>query len=288
MNTKTKMMLGLSVLTAGTLAAGATGTFAWFTTNKTAKATYTNIVAAATQGDLKAKIVGVTDTDAASDKTDFDKEVTAKGSKSYISDVSSKNGYEFAQPDWVAESGNEKGYNSIKDVSNKKGYFTQYLVTLKNDKTAAVDGTEDTKIAVNLTGLTITVAAKDGTSTATAGDPNWIRVAFFVAEGDVSASDGFIASPSTTFKGTYTDTIVTDGSNNKYVEKSDESGNSLTLEDAGVSASSDINLSIGTLAGQATKTIGVSVWLEVTAQDNQDNMLNSTVSVALTFTSSQA
>ncbi len=280
------MMLGLSVLTAGTLAAGATGTFAWFTTNKTAKATYTNIVAAATQGDLKAKIVGVTDTDVASDKTDFDKEVTATGSKSYISDVSSKNGYEFAQPDWVAESGNEKGYNSIKDVSNKKGYFTQYLVTLKNDKTAAVDGTEDTKIAVNLTGLAITVTAKSGTSTA--GDANWIRVAFFVADGDVSTADGFIANPSLSFKGTYTNTLVTNGSNNKYVEKSDESGDSLTLADAGVSASSDINLSIGTLAGQATKTIGVSVWLEGTAQDNQDNMLNSTVSVALTFTSSQA
>ena len=54
-------MLGLSVLTAGTLAAGATGTLAWFTTNKTATATYKIIVAVGTQGNIKATISGVTD-----------------------------------------------------------------------------------------------------------------------------------------------------------------------------------------------------------------------------------
>ena len=57
-------MLGLSALTAGTLAAGATGTLAWSTTNKTATAVYNKITAQGTQGNLNISITGVTDTTA--------------------------------------------------------------------------------------------------------------------------------------------------------------------------------------------------------------------------------
>ena len=120
MNNKTKIMLGLSALTAGTLAAGATGTLAWFTTNKTATATYKNIVAVGTQGNIKATISGVTD-NAIKTKTEGN-DFEATGSASKMSDVSSKDGMKFAQPDWVSKAGSD--FHSIKDVSTLPGYFT--------------------------------------------------------------------------------------------------------------------------------------------------------------------
>ena len=45
MKTKAKLVLALSVLTAGTAVAGATGTFAWFTTNRSATLVYSNVTA---------------------------------------------------------------------------------------------------------------------------------------------------------------------------------------------------------------------------------------------------
>ena len=106
-------MLGLSALTAGTLAAGATGTLAWFTTNKTATAVYNKITAQGTQGNLNISITGVTDADANGSEG---KTTEAASTISKTADVSSTNGLTFAQPDWKAEAGNLKGYYKVKDV----------------------------------------------------------------------------------------------------------------------------------------------------------------------------
>ena len=132
MNNKTKIMLGLSALTAGTLAAGATGTLAWFTTNKTASATYNTITAKATQGSIKAKITGITDKTVTS--SEYTAEATVTSASSYTADVSSTDGIHFAQPQWVSKAGNDQPYNKIENVSNKENYFTQYFITLQNKK----------------------------------------------------------------------------------------------------------------------------------------------------------
>ncbi len=102
MNTKTKLMLGLSVLTAGTLAAGATGTFAWFTTNKTAVAKYTSIVAKADTRKLKVTMGTLTDSGLTTEETNYDEsksewkdEVKLSSTASYTSDISSGDGMTF-------------------------------------------------------------------------------------------------------------------------------------------------------------------------------------------------
>ena len=52
MKTKAKLILAMSVLTAGVVAAGATGTFAWFTTNRAAQLNYTSVTAQKNAGNL--------------------------------------------------------------------------------------------------------------------------------------------------------------------------------------------------------------------------------------------
>ena len=269
MNTKTKMMLGLSVLTAGTLAAGATGTFAWFTTNKTATATYSNILAAGTQGNLQASISGITDTDATGAKAK-DSVCTATNSKT--SDVSSKDGINFAQPDWVDASGNGTAieFNSIKDVTSKANYYTQYAVNLYNVANEN-GGSTAGNIKVQLTGVEIT------------GDDfikSNVRVAV-IAEG-YTTTTGYITSGTTlgvfsnntqktyvlsqTGKGTMGDALKTDAT---IITAASALTNAITVKDS--------------LAADSNCTVGVSVWLEGTLADVQDTAIGQSVSVKLTF-----
>ena len=56
MKTKAKLVLALSVLTAGTAVAGATGTFAWFTTNRSATLVYSNVTAVNNHGTLEVEL----------------------------------------------------------------------------------------------------------------------------------------------------------------------------------------------------------------------------------------
>lgn len=148
MNTKTKMMLGLSILTAGTLAAGATGTFAWFTTNKTAVASYTKITARADTRKLKIDMAGLTDTNLSTEKsnytaattTDAEKwadEVKLESTASYVSDISSKDGMTFVKPVWVNGAANSAYVEEkLKTVAAKDSMYTQYYVKLTNTGSA--------------------------------------------------------------------------------------------------------------------------------------------------------
>ena len=185
MNNKTKIMLGLSALTAGTLAAGATGTLAWFTTNKTATATYNNIKVVGTQGNLGVEIKAVNGSATIVNDAEHATS-TATGTGADTSDVSSKDGIHFYQPDWtsVSGNGNSVAFNKVNSVSGKAGYFTQYQITITNkafEDAATVD--------VALKGLTITATDEKGTaSTAIA---NWVRVAVMT---DVTAEDSFFTS----------------------------------------------------------------------------------------------
>ncbi len=273
MNTKTKLMLGLSALTAGTLAAGATGTFAWFTTNKTATATYSNVVAAATQGNISATMKGITDYAATSSVTDAASTMTS--SKSYMSDVSSGDGIKFLKPDWVGTAGNSKAYNKISDVSSKAGYFTQYSVTIKNVGTTA--------IKLNLVGVKITTGG-------TTSIADWTRVAVLtgITESATEKANGFITAG--TVAGIYQNS-VTKNTNDKYITKdSDDAGTALDLSTvsklyvAKDTLETKVELS-DSLAKDNSITVGVSVWLEGTMNDDQDTAKDQSVSIALTFAS---
>ena len=278
MNNKTKIMLGLSALTAGTLAAGATGTLAWFTTNKTATATYSKITAKATQGSIKAKITGITDKTITS--SEYTAEATVTSASSYTADVSSTNGINFAQPQWVGKAGNDQAYNKVEDVSNKENYFTQYFITLQND------GDVDMDIYLDA-GCSIT-----GDATLT----KWTRVAIItnVAEADVLQT----TKDSKTF---LFQNSITEG-DTKYVAATDEKGDKLTLVNCDptpvssfVSASTKVEGYKNNIVKQSvTKNgglarIGVSVWMEgtmttdVSAETNQDLAKGKSINVKLCF-----
>ena len=280
MNNKTKIMLGLSALTAGTLAAGATGTLAWFTTNKTAKATYTNIRAQGTQGALNIAIGKVT-TDS-NDGTNAGGDTTATGA--VLSDVSSKDGLNFYQPDWTSVSGNEASFNSIQDVSTKDGYFTQFTVTISiPENTANTD-----KLDISLLGVTI-----KGTAGETLA--GWTRVAV----NTVAAKDD---SKNFLKTGTGNETYLFQNDaaegHTKYITSAKDVAGKMT--DDGVLGTVTPRIAKETLdtkitpeawknKGQkATFTMGVSVWLEGTMENVQDTAKDKTVEVALVFGSALA
>ena len=275
MNNKTKIMLGLSALTAGTLAAGATGTLAWFTTNKTAKATYTSIKAQGTQGTLNVAIDAVTTN--SHDSSNDAGNATADGT--LLSDVSSKDGLNFYQPDWTSVSGNEASFNSIQNVSTKEGYFTQFTVTVS----IPVNDANKDKLDISLLGLTIT-----GTAGQTLAD--WTRVAVnTVASKDTSKNFLKTGAENETylFQNTITD------KNSKYITSAKTGAGKMT--DAGVLETATPTVAKEVLDTKITPktwknkvqgdhvTMGVSVWLEGTMEDNQDTAKDKMIGVSLIF-----
>lgn len=278
MNNKTKIMLGLSALTAGTLAAGATGTLAWFTTNKTATATYNNITAASTTGNLKASIAGVTDKDA---KSGCDYNVTAEGTNSKTADVSSQDGLTFGQPEWIGVAGNTAGtkIQGVKQVYGKNGYFTQYTVSLQN---VAVKG-DNAAIKVSLTGVTIS-----GDTPLT----GWTRVAINTKT-TINEDNQSLVSAAGNETYLYQTASITE--QNKYTPILDNKTET-TIDAATTTVSDSIHMataqdvlenpvilenSLGS-SGTSTITIGVSVWMEGTMAD-QDAAKGQSVNVKLTF-----
>lgn len=287
MKNKTKIMLGLSVLTAGTLAAGATGTLAWFTTNKTASATYNNIKVQGTTGNLEVAIAGLTDTAAKSDNTDKANAV-ANGATSATSDVSSKDGITFYQPDWKGKQGNKNEVNSIKKVDGKSGYYTQYFVTVSN----ATTDEASTPIDVYLSKLTITATKANATETELASIASWTRVAITSLIDEEQSTDNFVAKEGSASYVFQND--ISKDAYKQYISSGTPTGdNKISLE----SAWNDVSLN---QTGEALKIepeawknlgstksikLGVSVWLEGTMADDQDLAKTATISVSMTFSS---
>ena len=275
-------MLGLSVLTAGTLAAGATGTLAWFTTNKTATATYKNIVAASTTGNLKASIQGVTNKASKSDKTDYT--VTAEQAGSKTSDVSSQDGINFAQPDWKNTASNvaTTTINGVKSVTSKDGYFTQFYIDLTNANTPTGDESTDANVAaikVSLTGVKISG------DNALAG---WTRMAIITSPEKDDVSNRITKGTSTLYQNS-----ISSDDLKKYTPENPKAttmGDALKPVTNNIYAASETlaegngKLEISTsLAAGATISVGVAVWLEGTLESNQDSAKGQSVDVTLTF-----
>ena len=148
MKTKSKLLLALSALTVGTVAAGTTATFAWFTTNRTATAHMTNVTASNRNGNLKISFTGlgnstVLDTATGSSNPSSNAtgtDVTAKFNQT-LTDLSSKDGSKFYAPVWDASKGSgtyssgnhakPQGYEVYTNTTSEHGYI-QFYLTIEN------------------------------------------------------------------------------------------------------------------------------------------------------------
>lgn len=282
-------MLGLSALTAGTLAAGATGTLAWFTTNKTATAVYNNIKVQGTQGNLNVSIKGVT---AYGKDHDFAASAEA-GGESFISDVSSQDGLTFTQPNWKTSAGNDKAVeiNGVNDVTTKPGYFTQYLVTIKNvSKKAggADDGDAAASTALNVSLSSVSITGGDNAR-------NWTRVAI---NQNVAAKEQTENSYLVPDRGTASllAFFQNEETGKQYVSKpaTDDpipTTMGAVLKDCGKAPTlSNVTKveNFATLNNNDSIVLGVSVWLEGTLANTQDTAKGEQVAVTLTFTGTAA
>lgn len=148
MKTKSKLLLALSALTVGTVAAGTTATFAWFTTNRTATAHMTNVTASNRNGNLKIAFTGLGNStvlhtaagssNPSSNSTGTD--VTAKFNQD-LRDLSSKDGSKFYAPVWDASKGSgtysggnhakPQGYKKYNTTTTEHGYI-QFYLTIEN------------------------------------------------------------------------------------------------------------------------------------------------------------
>lgn len=140
MKTKAKLVLALSVLTAGTAVAGATGTFAWFTTNRSATLTYSKVTAYNNHGTLDVQIYNLSDTGAVPTNTPAAESKPAVHSvagsaKSTTTDISSADGVTLVKPIWTGESGN--GKKAEKLVNAEAGEYTTYYFTVANTGTGS-------------------------------------------------------------------------------------------------------------------------------------------------------
>ena len=284
MKTKAKLVLGLSLLTAATLTAGATGTFAWFTTNRKATATFNTITAKSVEGSLTITMGTMTEKD--DQKTNGEiataTSATLTGTTSGTTDVSSQDGVSFAHPNWTSTAGNtdENGVKGIADVSDlkkygKKGYWTAYYIGLKNG------GGNKADVYLN-TGSEVTAASSDGKDTNAA---SWTRVAINLA--------GAIAPNS--LKADRTRVIQGSSAGTNYVavnatatQYSVATANPVALAKLNdVIAATDLSTisdqKLVTIEAGDIQYLTVSVWLEGTAEGNQDAAIGGSVNVTLNF-----
>ena len=156
MKTKAKLVLALSVLTAGTAVAGATGTFAWFTTNRSATLVYSNVTAKNNHGTLDVVLNNLSDkaAEASTDPEDPSKKILTGKTASSTTDISSADGATLVKPIWTKTAG--KGQPIEKTVAAEYGKdYVVYSFGLRNKGTSALNVFLDKG-----TGVTATTAAK--------------------------------------------------------------------------------------------------------------------------------
>lgn len=289
MKTKAKLILAMSVLTAGVVAAGATGTFAWFTTNRAAQLNYTSVTAMKNAGNLNV-FMGVENSDGNGwGTTNEEAKVPLNGSMataslpaaSHMSDVSSQDGVSFYKPVWKTVSGTGAALDRIdpgaRAVDYSVFYFkvvnmgTRSLEVYLNSSTSITGApseipTETTanNAAAKYTRFAINPAAKNGEN-----DYPVINLAvpgtgktWTVENKTGESSDGLVLDNTKT-------TVAT----NKTIDATKvnlfELGGSPAIQ-AITSASKVEEQKLCTLAASETAYFHVSVWLEGTKSDAEE------------------
>ena len=239
MKTKAKLILAMSVLTAGVVAAGATGTFAWFTTNRAAQLNYTSVTAQKNAGNLSVWMGRQN-----SAGNGWEKITEAKTSvggtmatasvdaATQMSDVSSQDGVTFWKPIWKTISGEGQAIDRLDPGSRTVDYSVFYFMVENS-------GTRNLEVYLNsATGINpATEAAKDTNAA------SFTRIAI-----NKTQQDGTNVYPVTTLqKSTPTWTIEKDNSSKsdgKYLAWDGQDGTKPTKADSVAinEAESHINL----------------------------------------------
>lgn len=159
MKTKSKLLLALSALTVGTVAAGATGTYAWFTASRTASMNITNITATNTRGNLN---IGYFDLEASAPITGNTTNTVELSCDTPLYDVSSRDGETFYAPVWgtgdtpIAYKETTEGYLTFGIVLSNQG--TDPISCYFDSANSSITGTGNeplarwTKVAINSQG----------------------------------------------------------------------------------------------------------------------------------------
>lgn len=310
MKTKAKLILAMSVLTAGVVAAGATGTFAWFQTNRAAELTYSTVTATKNAGNLDAWIGAENETkngwnDAAqAQSSDGKKKASASvDAVTKVSDISSRDGISFCKPIWKTVSGEGQPVSKYEEGERGVDYSTFWF---------KVTNTGNTPIQVYLnSGTGIVAATKDKTEDENAAKFTRIAINETTQEG-------------VTGKATYELPTLTEKSTTWLIENTAGITANYLPYDSGAAdgslassvslAKTGINHFVGGLpavnttsyttlgtqmigkldaankeSGTKTRYYVVSVWLEGTKDDGNDfqNAANGAVNITLDLTAIQ-
>lgn len=272
MKTKAKLVLALSVLTAGTAVAGATGTFAWFTTNRSATLTYSKVTAFNSHGNLEVEIHKLSDEGA----TENNKQPSADGTvqavhtvegvSSATTDVSSQDGITVVKPIWKGESGEGKSIYKTEAATMGKEYVMYYFSVS------------------NIGENTLNIFLDNGTAIKATSDANDKDVALRnysrVAINEFAGTEA--PTTKSTFKASNTKAFEYNvGTMGKYLPAATEADtatsvamttthwtDALPATTSATDTTSDQHLA--TLAKGAKKFFVVSVWLEGTKADGAD------------------
>lgn len=305
MKTKSKLLLALSALTVGTVAAGATGTYAWFTASRTATMNITNITAQSTRGSLQIGYVGYN----VGGQTGLTT-VAASGSsqtmtiQNVISDVSSKDGSKFYAPVYNVSDTTPSSFTD----QNVTGYV-QFAVELKNggDNSAAVDVYLDPanlEIKGGASGSDLahwTRVAINSYSQEQEGETGYLLPATgtpssFGDSNDIAGNPGhlvFMDNNMTTTKDTKINSYV-DGLTTSNIQDYDEGDNFYaTIDELETEASLPASTSntslvtyVGTIKGGQSLYVNVAIWMEgtiTTPGGNQNKADGQSVDVKLSF-----
>ena len=304
MKTKAKLVLALSVLTAGTAVAGATGTFAWFTTNRSATLTYSKVTAVTSNSKLRVVMGTLTDgTTKTADNYDsnnkkFKDEITLESTGSFTSDVSSPDGMNFLKPEWKGQAGNNNEVFDVKNVTGQSfaaglngGYYTQYYFMVQND------GVSPTHVFLNeKTGIFPVESTKDEDKALA----SWSRVAILdtnLTADVVPSKDQTIYASKIIFEAaaaegfTATKTLAIDAENPVKTEEDSQiktiNTKTVTTKTNGFGTvvsgtnKTDEDGYLCVLAPNAKHYFVVSVWMEGTENDNQDPAINGAIKITL-------
>ena len=238
MKTKAKLILAMSVLTAGVVAAGATGTFAWFTTNRAAQLNYTSVTAQKNAGNLSVWMGR--QTIAGTGWEEITEATTAGGTMAkasvaaatHMSDVSSQDGVTFWKPIWKTVSGEGQAIDRLDPGSRTVDYSVFYFMVENS-------GTRNLEVYLNsATGINPATGAANDTNAA-----SFTRIAI-----NKTQQDGTNVYPVTALqKSTKTWTIEKDNgstSDGKYLAWDGQEGTKPTKADSVAinEAESGINL----------------------------------------------
>lgn len=291
MKTKAKLVLALSVLTAGTAVAGATGTFAWFTTNRSATLTYSKVTAQSSNAKLEVTLGGITDSGLEKKSNYNDKDgtfsdaIALESAKSFTTDVSSVDGKKFYKPDWKGVAGNTAEVYSVKEASDG---FTQFYFTVKNtgNTKTHVFFNEGTAVKANADGKTADVALAKWTRVAVLETTNTeAPKAADVADATLKVMFENVDSGSNKGQGIASTAVTTDNKAKLTdVATATHKVGAFEAVVSGVTKTTNNVAYLGELAANATKAYIVSVWLEGTESDNQDTAAGGAVDVTLKLT----